>query len=83
MFTSSLETIGDSAFYDCSALEMVIMKGMPPKLGASVFLGSTSGTITFYIEPEHEALYRAWLADNASKFNNNGENITFDISSKY
>jgi len=83
LFTSSLETIGDSAFYDCSALEMVIMKGTPPKLGDSVFLGSTPDTITFYIEPEHEVVYRAWLAENASKFNNNGEDIILDISGKY
>ena len=83
LLNSTLETIEDKAFFDCSAFEMVIMKGTPPKLGESVFLGNTPAALTLYIEPEHEALYRAWLADNASKFNNNGDDIIFDVSSIY
>jgi len=82
-FGTSLETIGDNAFYDCNAFEIIVMKGKPPKLGESVFLGNTPAALTLYIEPEHEALYRAWLADNASKFNNNGEDIIFNVSSIY
>ena len=82
-FGTSLETIGDNAFYDCSALEIVIIEGTPPKLGDSVFLGSTPGTFTFYIELEYKEVYGAWLAENASKFNNNGEDIILDVSGKY
>ena len=78
---SSLEIIGDKAFFDCSALELITMRGTPPALGDSVFLGSTPGRLTFQIEKEHEWLYRTWLAENASKFNNNGADIVFDVRS--
>jgi len=80
-FDSSLITIGDKAFYDCSALERIQFRGIPPTLGESVFLGSTPSTITFSIEPEHEALYCAWLTENASKFNNEGKDIVFKLTS--
>jgi len=83
LFDFSLETIGESAFFDCSSLGKVRMKGKPPTLDDSVFLGSTPSTLTFYIEQEHEMVYRAWLAENASKFNNNGEDIILDFSSIY
>ena len=68
------EEIGDYAFFDCDeALEWISMYREPPTLGDSVFLGSTSGSFTLSIKRAHEGLYRTWLNENASKFNNNGK----------
>jgi len=79
MLGPSLESIGDNAFFDCNTLERLEMHGVPPTLGDSVFLGSTPSTLTFFIKKEHESFYRAWLLENASKFNNNGEDVFFNV----
>ena len=71
-----VESIGDNAFFDCSSLNNIIFGSQPPVLGEGVFLGSTSGNlrIRFYTEEDIE-IYRAWLDENLSKFNNNGEDV--------
>jgi len=80
IYFGSLETIGDKAFFDCGALEKITMRRIkPPNLGEGVFLGNTPSTFTLSIEKEYEELYRAWLAENASKFNNNGAGIVIEL----
>ena len=74
-----LETIDDKAFFDCSSLEWLGMPRNPPTLGDDVFLGSTPSTLRLSVERENLGLYRAWLAENASKFNNNGEDVVFKV----
>jgi len=77
-FSIELETIGDEAFYDCSALERFSIRGNYPKLGDSVFLGSTPSRFTFYINKEYEGGFRRWINENASSFNNDGADIDFE-----
>jgi len=78
-FTILLETIGDKAFFDCSALESIYLPGKPPALGDSVFLGSTPDKFTIEIKKEYESAYRTWLTENASKFNNDGADVVFKV----
>jgi hypothetical protein len=78
-FFPSLEAIGDYAFFDCSALEILYFPRQPPNLGKDVFLGSTPGNLTIYIRSSSEKLYRQWLAENASKFNNYGEDVVLRV----
>ena len=78
---SSVKEIGTHAFFDCSALEVLNLgRGNPPILGEAAFLGSTPSRIYLCNTKEDETLYPtwlAWLAENASKFNNNGADVVF------
>jgi len=77
---STVETIEERAFFDCNSLERISMYRKPPILGDSAFLGSTPDTFTFSIDRVYHGAYRTWIEENASKFNNNGEDIIFHLS---
>ena len=73
---SSLKTIGDSAFFECSSFERIYLYyTTPPSLGNDVFLGSTPSDFVIIRNNESSDLFSEWLAENASKFNNDGKDI--------
>ena len=78
VFSIRLEEIGDYAFFNCSTFESIGISWKLPTLGDSVFLGSTPSKFTIRIKEEHARLYGEWLAENASKFNDDGIYIVFE-----
>jgi len=70
-----LEIIGNSGLYAELFLAIVKMGGSIKIIGDSAFLGSTPGNFTIISDNK---IYYWWCKiENASKFNNNGEDIVF------
>ena len=73
---SALKIIGNSAFFECSSFERIYLYyTTPPSLGNDVFLGSTPSDFVIIRNNESSDLFSEWLAENASKFNNDGKDI--------